>query len=285
MKKLQLGNNNGNQPEDKNAFFIHDVMVSYQTIYPMDLNPQAVLCETIDSFKGSAKLADLKQILGTSKQAGEIFTNLFWMYFCLKFQRQAYVELKREYKRVISEHYATLFYSLQQVDKKEKDYEKEVIRGRLRRIPIIFAWAIIRKFHTTFKKSIVEYNAKFVTKCCQVVMFELQGLCVTEAFVISELGCLIHDPILYDTFPNLKPYKARKAALASLKNTAREEEPAEPLELDQFKTEPFKNVWRQYTKETKHSKNYFDDQAAKVNAILGATQKRVELLESRVFFV
>ncbi len=80
-------------------------------------------------------------------------------------------------------------------------FEKEIVANRLRRVPLIYAWAVVKKFYTAFKKSIAEFTPKFVAKCCQVAVYELQGLCVTEAFVIRELKCLVGDPLLFEIYP------------------------------------------------------------------------------------
>ncbi len=82
------------QGEQDTAMFVHDTIVSYQSIYPLDLKPGTAIAETIEQFKGSAKFADLKDIMCNSPSSTNVFVNLFWLFFCLKFQRNAYLALK-----------------------------------------------------------------------------------------------------------------------------------------------------------------------------------------------
>eukprot|EP01022_Parablepharisma_sp_SALTPOND_P033191 TRINITY_DN88280_c0_g1_i1.p1 TRINITY_DN88280_c0_g1~~TRINITY_DN88280_c0_g1_i1.p1 ORF type:complete len:629 (+),score=81.13 TRINITY_DN88280_c0_g1_i1:47-1888(+) len=285
---MQQNEQNG-KPETKTILFIHDILISYQSIYPVDLAPSAALAKAIGAFRGSTNLSDLQEILCNSPHSCEVFTNLFWLYFCLRFQRQAYLEFKREYKREIKDNYTALFYSLHQIKDEDKVFEKDIIRSRLRRIPIIYAWAIVKKFCSMFKKSIGEFTGKFVAKCCQVVFFELQGLCVTESFVINELKCLICDPLLYDIFPayalqyknnRLKPYKQVK--LQPQHSVVKVEEQESSMEELPLETPAAIKAWKDYRKTTKHTKQFFEEQNQRVSSILNATQKRVDLLESRM---
>ena len=68
-------------------------------------------------------------------------------------------------------------------------------------MPFIYAWTIVQRFHTLFAKSVAEYSVKFISKCCQIVIFELWGLYVSEAFVLHQLQCYIRDRLLFEYFP------------------------------------------------------------------------------------
>ena len=148
-----------------------------------------------------SKSSHLREILCNSPNSLCLFTNLFWLYFCLKFQRQSYHELKTEYKREIKRSYTKLFYELHELNNTERLEGNKIIANRLKKLPIIYAWAIIKKIFDVFKKSIAEFNRKFVSKCCQVVTFELQGLCVSDAFTSKELYTLLCDPFFFEIFP------------------------------------------------------------------------------------
>ncbi len=187
--------------ESNPVSYLHDVLVSYQSIYPRDLKPSAALTDTVDSLRGADKFKDLKEILRNSQPAADVFANLFWLYFTLRFQHGAYSELHREYEREIKDKYVAVFYALHQFTEGNELFQKEIIRARLRRIPMVYAWGVVRKFCDMFKKSIGEFNQKFVVKCCQATYYQLQGLCVTEAFVLNELRILISDHLLYEIFP------------------------------------------------------------------------------------
>ena len=77
----------------------------------------------------------------------------------------------------------------------------EDVSSKLKRLPIIYSWAIIKAFHEIFNKSIMEFTSKFVSKCCQITIYELTGICVTESYVRHELKLNIQDPLLFSTFP------------------------------------------------------------------------------------
>ncbi len=60
---------------------------------------------------------------------------------------------------------------------------------------------MILKFHDTFRKSVGEYNRKFVLKCFQITIYQLSGLYVSESYVEHELRCLVRDPLVDEYFP------------------------------------------------------------------------------------
>jgi hypothetical protein len=182
------------EEKDKKALFVHDVIVSYKSIYPLDLQPSKTMADIITVFKGEAKNSQFKEVICRSVHSLSLFNNLFWLYFCLKFQRQSYNELRSQYKQKIKQSYSELFYSLHNQNNKKT-------HTWLRKLPMIYSWAIIKKIVDTFKRSSAEFDRKLVTKCCQVVTFELQGLCVSETFCIKELNIMINDPYLFEFFP------------------------------------------------------------------------------------
>ena len=182
------------EEDNKKPLFVHDIIVSYQSVYPLDLQPAKAMTDSIAAFKGEAKNSQFKEIICRSEHSLSLFTNLFWLYFCLKFQRQSYNELRSQYKRKIKQSHSELFYSIDNQNSKRTHI-------RLRKLPMIYSWALIKKFIDTFKKSSAEFDRKFVIKCCQVVTFELQGLYVSEAFCIKGLSLMINDPHLFEFFP------------------------------------------------------------------------------------
>jgi len=146
-------------------------------------------------------------------------------------------------------------------------------------VPMIYSWGIIKAFHTVFKKSIVEYTAKFISKCCQITIFELTGLYVTEAFVQYELKNAIQDPLLYDHFPHLK----NKGFGRHNKDEEEKEKINEDFHEMQglHSTAAIKN-WKEYKAETRHSKGYFKDQKEKYVGLVNDYDKRYIIFMNRL---
>jgi len=176
------------EDKGKKSLFVYDIITSHRSIYPLDLDAGKILRDTMAMFKGEGKDYPLKEILCKSHYSHDLFINLFWLYFYLQFHKQSYLDLRTIYKQKIKQNYAELFYT-------------STKSTGLRKVPFIYSWAIIRKAFITFKRSVAEFNKKFVIKCCQIVIFELQGLSVSELFIIEELNSLINDPLLFEIIP------------------------------------------------------------------------------------
>ena len=119
--------------------FVHDIKVSCQNIYPIDLKPDSIIIETMKKLKIISEVEYLKEVLSESECSKELFTNLFWLYFSLRFQRKSYNELKKEYKRNINKNYKSLFLLLHKIDENEKEFEKQIVSARIKKIPVIYA--------------------------------------------------------------------------------------------------------------------------------------------------
>ena len=137
-------------------------------------------------------------------------------------------------------------------------------------MPTIYTWAIIKIFHTTFAKSIAEYNRKLVIKCGQIVYYEIMDIYVTEPFVVHELQSLISDPIMDDLLPNLSKKKK--------KIHVDEDEPVSQL----FETKAAKVAWKEYITDTKHSNSYFADQQERIKNFVNDIYKKTSLFKSKV---
>jgi len=136
----------------------------------------------------------------------------------------------------------------------------------IRNLPIIYTWAIIKIFYTTFIKSIVEYNRKLVVKCGQIVYYEIVDAYVTEPFIVYGLQCLISDPIMEDLLPKIK------------KKPQVEEEPTNHL----LHTDEAKSAWKEYKEVTNYSNAYFVNQKEKIKNFVNDIQKKTILFDSRV---
>lgn len=135
-------------------------------------------------------------------------------------------------------------------------------------------------FYSRFKKSIVEYTQKFVAKCCQIVVYELLGLYVTEPFVQHELCDLISDPILDELYPRYK-----HVAIAIDKSKRKES--ADSVSGVDPDTAGFGNVFAQqamkeYKRDTRHSRDFFEDQSDRVRGMLLDLGKRFSIFQSKV---
>ena len=74
----------------KNRLYVHDVSITSQSLYPYDLQAEEALSNVIGFIKLSNKMKFLKLLI--CDIGHDLFNNLFWLYFCLKFQRSNFQE-------------------------------------------------------------------------------------------------------------------------------------------------------------------------------------------------
>jgi len=82
------------EPENgEEKLFVHDACVSFQYLYPCDLEPSRCISLALDVAKGNAQFQDMRQVLCDTQSGNLLFVNLFWLFFCLKFQPATFSEL------------------------------------------------------------------------------------------------------------------------------------------------------------------------------------------------
>lgn len=133
---------------------------------------------------------------------------------------------------------------------------------------MIYTWAIIKIFYTTFIKSIVEYNRRMVVKCGQIVYYEIMSAYVTEPFIVYGLQCLISDPIMEDLLPAGKKKKPQ----------IEEEEPINHL----LHTYEARSAWQEYKESTNHSNAYFVHQKERIKNFVNDINKKTILFKSKI---
>jgi hypothetical protein len=74
--------------EDKSKF-IHEALISPNNLYPCDVLPKEALQSTL---KASANFRGLRDMLAPAivDNAQRLLSNLFWLFFCLKFQPELF---------------------------------------------------------------------------------------------------------------------------------------------------------------------------------------------------
>jgi len=67
--------------------FLHEAIVTVNNLYPCDISSKEVLSETLKTaihFKG------IHDISSNSVTCQKLLENLFWLFFCVKFQRNTF---------------------------------------------------------------------------------------------------------------------------------------------------------------------------------------------------
>ena len=79
------------KPEER--LFVHDVSVSIISLNPYDLRPGEALGTALEWTRGGSSVQTLRPQLCDSQCGQRLFTNLFWLFFCLKFQPASFCEV------------------------------------------------------------------------------------------------------------------------------------------------------------------------------------------------
>ncbi len=79
------------KPEER--LFVHDVSVSIVSLNPHDLRPGEALEAALEWTRGGTCVKALKPLLCETQCGQRLFNNLFWLFFCLKFQPASFCEV------------------------------------------------------------------------------------------------------------------------------------------------------------------------------------------------
>ncbi len=72
---------------------VHDVSVSYLSPYPCDLAPEQTLVGVMEHISGAGQFADMVPIVCAGTSSQKVFVNLFWLFFCARFQPAAFSDV------------------------------------------------------------------------------------------------------------------------------------------------------------------------------------------------
>ena len=73
--------------------FVHDVSVSIVSLYPHDLRPSEALEAALACTRGGTCVETMNPLLCETSSGKRLFDNLFWLFFCLKFQPASFGEV------------------------------------------------------------------------------------------------------------------------------------------------------------------------------------------------
>ncbi len=98
MSDDYVDDDNAAEPDEtgrkgEERLFVHDVCTSFQSMYPHDLQPQTILPIALGAVKGCSQFPEMRSVLCDSPSGRELFDNLFWLFFCLRFQPATFSEL------------------------------------------------------------------------------------------------------------------------------------------------------------------------------------------------
>jgi len=105
-----------------------------------------------------------------------LFEVMFWLMFCLLFQKDAYDE-KAILKKELHKEYMKAFL----VCKIERDTALDLL-------PCAYAHAVVKTFIDTFHSNRSLFNKKFAFDVFRLVYLELQGITVTDIFITNILN-------------------------------------------------------------------------------------------------
>jgi len=165
-------------------------------------------------------------------------------------------------------------------DKKTSEYIIQIL-------PWIYAWGIIKIFHSAFSKSIIEYDKRFMIKCAQISFYELLGICVTDSYVSDGLKETFRDPILNEFYPELNFTKEnqkiqRKLSIKTSKSQPHIEEIQPPKQIIEFDCPAANKAWNEYIEDTRHSDKFFVDLRDNARAFIAETSKKYSLFQSKL---
>jgi len=79
-----MSENSGFNKESK---FVQDIYITQEDLYPYEISPSNGISSAFNELKkDSPKLEPFHKYLKTAPESIKLLTNLFWLFFCVRFQ-------------------------------------------------------------------------------------------------------------------------------------------------------------------------------------------------------